>query len=73
MARATQSAFVNPPAIRGDVHAEKVALCAIVTAILGTANVKIVMVTGFRLTTVFSYSFDQLHPQFKFIFILFFK
>ena len=33
--------FVNPPAIRGDVHAQKVSLCARVTATLGTATVKI--------------------------------
>ena len=76
MARATQRVFVNPPAIRGDVHAEKVALCARVTATLGTATVKINSY-GHRFPLdgpVFSFKdwlcFDQLQPRFNFYFIL---
>ena len=72
MARATQRAFVNPPAIRGDVHAEKVALCARVTATLGTATVKINSY-GHRFPldgSVFSFKdclcFDQFQPQLRF-------
>ena len=78
MARATQSAFVNPAAIRGDVHAEchffYLFLHLLFTAILGTANVKINSY-GNRFPpdrTVFSFKdwlcFDQLQPQFRLFF-----
>ena len=76
MDRAIQRAFVNPPAIRDDVHAEKVALCARVTATLGTATVKINSY-GHRFPLdgpVFSFKdwlcFDQLQPRFLFCFEL---